>query len=314
MLALPAVFAAPPEPAPLDPGALPVDVVPPGPELLWLSAELIGPRGAQLDAASSLATPPVQDELPRAGAPPPGEYVGSVTSLEQALHWVDLHALTPQDDPNAPELAAGALFSQHGVVTTALVVTPHSVGPDPYPWPSAAVLNVPPDLGWRPASLASMRAPLFAAPAARLPPASERYRVVEQLDALWLLDQRDVCGESSHCMSWSSVVVRRGDRFFAGWLPSTQVIPDDAWVGGPQERRFALRPGHRDSSAGVSTFALLEQGPERREGPLGIEIPHAGEDWPPAGVEVIGEELIVLVGKRAVLNRHIETAPPAPFP
>lgn len=310
-LSLPVVLAAPPEPVQAEPAQPSPEVyLPPGPDRFWLSAELIGPRGAQLDAASSLATPPVQDELPRGGAPPPGEYVGSVTSLDEALRWVDLHALTPQDDPEAPELAAGALFSRHGVVTTALVVTPRSSGTDPYPWPSAAVLSVPSDLGWRPASLSSMRAPLFAAPAAQLPPASERYRVVEEQDALWLLDQRDVC--SARCMSWSSVLVRRGDRFFAGWLPSTQVIPDDAWVGGPQERRFALRPGHRDPSAGETSFALLEQGPERREGPVGIEIPHAGKDWPPAGVEVIGEELVVLVGKRTVLNRHIETLPP-PF-
>src|SRR5690606_33184875 len=58
----------------------------------WLSLELIGPRGAQIDAARSLAQPPVIDALPRGGSPPPGELVGRVDTLAQALSWVDANS------------------------------------------------------------------------------------------------------------------------------------------------------------------------------------------------------------------------------
>lgn len=301
LLAGPPALDPPPEPDANAP--LPVVPDPPQPERFWLSVELIGPRGAQLDAASSLVEAPLSDALPRGGSPP-GEYVGEVTGLANALRWIDAHAFGVAVAGEL-EVPGGELLRDHDVILTALVVT--RVGPDPYPWPAANVVALPEGLTWQPASLAVARAPLFAIPAAALPPARERYRDVRLDDALWLLDERDSCSPEAACSSWAKVIVRRGDRFFAGWLPSTQVIPDDAWVGGPQERRFALRRGHRDTRS--CSFALLEQRGERREAPVGIRREHLGDAWPEAAVEVLGEELIVLVGRDAALTRHIETTP-----
>ena len=43
-------------------------------------------------------------------------------------------------------------------------------------------------------------------------------------------------------------------------------------------------------------------------GQLGIDQPHAGPDWPSAGVEVLGEDLLVVIGGRSALTRHLEPA------
>ena len=294
--------AAPP-PSLTPPSPLPVG----GPQTtgFWLSVELIGPRGAQLDAAASLVEAPLSDALPRGGAPPPGEYVGAVENLEQALRWVDAHALSEGGGPpGSPPSAGGELLDPFGVVLTSLVLSPRPPAPHPYPWPSAAVLSVPEDLSWQPASLASARAPLFAAPGSSLPPAGERYHVARSDDALWELGEREVCSAAGTCLRWSKLLLRREDRFFAGWLPSAHVIPDYAWVGGPQERRFALRPGHR--AEGECSFVLLEQRMQQREAPLGLQAPCPGGQWPRAAVEVVGEQLLVLLDKQILLSRAIE--------
>jgi hypothetical protein len=166
---------------------------------------------------------------------------------------------------------------------------------------------------WQDASLTVARAPVFAAPAPTHPPAAERYRVAAIGDTIWLLGTRDSCTPQTQrrrCLHWAQVVVRQGDRFFGGWMPASQVVPDSAWIGGPGERRFALLPGHRTPSE--AGFVLHEQIGERREPPLGLRHPYVAEreqPWPPAGVEVIGEDLIVLIGGEAKLTRHIDAAP-----
>jgi hypothetical protein len=285
----------------------------------WLSLELIGPRGAQIDAARSLAQPPVIDALPRGGAPPPGELVGRVDTLAQALSWVDANSFAPlsQDDASTP-IPGGQLYERHGLFLTALVVTGGAVsGTKSYPWPSAAVLPIPPGAQWRPASLAVARAPVFAAPGPRLPPASERYQVVHIEDSVWLLDTLDRCDDEGACLRWAQILIRRGDRFFGGWVLATQVVPDSAWVAGPGERRFALLPSHR-TRAEVG-FALLEQRGDRREAGVGLHHAHAGAAWPDAVVEVLGEALVVLlggsdgVGGQPIFTRHI-SADPGPVP
>jgi hypothetical protein len=151
--------------------------------------------------------------------------------------------------------------------------------------------------------LAVTRAPMFCAPAPALPPASERCQIVRIDDAVWLLDSVDRCAEDGACLRWAQILVRRGDRFFGGWVPATQVIPDSAWVGGPGERRFALVPSHR-TRAEVG-FALLEQRGDRREPAIGLRRAHAGAAWPSAAVEVLGEELVGLIDQEPALIRHI---------
>jgi hypothetical protein len=278
----------------------------------WLSVEMLGPRGAQLDAARSLARPPVIEALPRGGAPPPGELVGRVDTLEQALAWVAGNTFAPIDQQlDATPIPGGRLLAEYEVVQTALVVTGQALnGTAPYPWPPAIELPVPDT--WRSASLAVARVPVFAAPAPTHPPAAERYRVATITDAIWLLGTRDSCmPETGNCLHWAQVVVRQGDRFFGGWIPASLVVPDTAWIGGPGERRFALLPGHRTPSE--VGFVLLEQHGDRREPLLGLRHSYVAQPelpWPSAGVEVLGEELIVMIGGQVELTRHIQTDPP----
>jgi hypothetical protein len=275
----------------------------------WLSVEMLGPRGAQLDAARSLVQPPVIEALPRGGTPPPGELVGRVETLEQALAWVAANCFAPIDEaPDATPIPGGRLLAEFQLVQTALVVTgqAHS-GTTPYAWPPAVELPVPET--WHSASLTVARAPVFAAPAPTHPPAAERYRVAAITDTIWLLGTRDSCSAES-CLHWAQVVVRQGDRFFGGWIPASLIVPDSAWIGGPGERRFALLPGHRTPSE--AGFVLHEQLGERREPPLGLRHAYVAErvqPWPPAAVEVLGEELIVLIGGEAKLTRHIDVQP-----
>ncbi|WP_181198325.1 hypothetical protein [Enhygromyxa salina] len=314
--------AGPPPAPPSSTQAEGEDALPPAivdaPSGFWLSVELIGPRGAQIDAARALAQPPVVDALPRGGAPPPGELVGRVDTLDQALTWVNANSFAAvSDNGDATAVPGGRLYADHGLFLTALVVTAEVIGgAQPYAWPPAGALPLPPDVDWQPASLAVARAPVFAAPSPSLPPASERYQVVDLDDSLWLLESQDRCedpGLSSvppTCLRWARILVRRGERFFGGWVPAAHVIPDSAWVGGPGERRFALLPGHRGHDE--VGFVLLEQRGERREGPVGLVQAHAGDTWPAASVEVLGEELVVLIAGQPALTRHISADPLAP--
>jgi len=289
-------WAGPPEAVP--PEAVPVE---PAVELagVWLSLELIGPRGAQIDAAEALRVPPIVDALPRGGAPPPGELLGRVDTIEQALAFVEQHAF----DGGAvgfveqPELAAplpgGALLRDHGVHLTALVLggASPSGGTISYPWPPASALPTP--ASWLPASLAVARAPLFAAPSASLPPASERYRDVLIDDAIWQLGALDRCSPTGECLRWAQILVRHGDRWFGGWIPAAQVVADHEWIAGPDQRRFALSASHRDR--GEVHYVLIEQRGERREPPRGVSRPYAGSSWPGASVQILGEQLVALI-------------------
>jgi hypothetical protein len=277
----------------------------------WLSVEMLGPRGAQIDAARSLAQPPVIEALPRGGTPPPGELVGRVDTLEQALAWVAANGFSTIDQQgDATPIPGGRLLAEYQLVQTALVVTGQTLnGTAPYPWPPAIELPVPDT--WLDASLAVARVPVFAAPAPTHPPAFERYRVATLGDAVWLLGTRDSCmPETGNCLRWAQIMVRQGDRFFGGWIPASLVVPDSAWIGGPGERRFALLPGHRTPSE--VSFVLHEQQADRREPPLGLRHPHVAspdQPWPPAGVEVLGDELIVMIGDQVELTRHIQAEP-----
>ncbi|MFO7561215.1 MAG: hypothetical protein R6X02_01125 [Enhygromyxa sp.] len=290
--------AGPPEPEPeTEPGSV---------AGVWLSLELIGPRGAQIDAAEALRVPPVIDALPRGGAPPPGELVGRVETVEQALRFVEQHAFEggalgfgETRDLAAPH-PGGALLREHGVHLTALVLSGASPsgGTVPYPWPHASELPTP--SAWLPASLAVARAPLFAAPSASLPPASERYRDVEIEDAIWQLGVLERCTATGECLRWAQILVREGDRWFGGWIPAAQIVAEREWVAGPDERRFALIPSHRDRAE--LGYVLLEQRGERREAPRGITHAHADASWPSAGLQLLGDQLLALIDGAPVLT------------
>jgi hypothetical protein len=296
---LAAILAGPPEPEPeLEPIAPAIE-----PAGFWLSLELIGPRGAQIDAAEAMRKPPIEDAIPRGGDPPPGELVGRVETLEQALQWIEQHAF---DDGPAP-LPGGTLLREHGVHLTAMVTmgASSSGGTAPYPWPPARALSTPES--WVPAGLAVARAPVFAAPSATLPPASERYRVAAIDDAVWQLGVLDRCSESGACLRWAQILVRQGDRWFGGWVPAAHVVADREWVAGPDERRFALIASHRDRAE--VGYVLLEQHGDRRAAPRGITRAHAGADWPSATVQLLGNQLLALIADEPALTLELLPTP-----
>jgi hypothetical protein len=281
----------------------------------WLSLELVGPRGAQIDAARALLEPPVVDALPRGGAPPPGELVGRVDSLEQALRWVAHHAFDGgafDGDGSVAPLPGGAMLRDHGVHLTALVVT--GAGPSggtlPYPWPPAAALSTP--SAWQPASLTVNRAPAFAAPSPRLPPASERYAEVGVADSLWQLGVLERCSSAGECLRWAQILVRQGDRFFGAWIPAGLIVAEHEWVAGPNERRFALLASHRDRAS--LGYVLVElRGDRARSGageaPRGITHPHADSTWPSATLALLGQQLLALIDGEPKLTLELVTTP-----
>lgn len=305
-----AASAGPPEPFDVPPPVL-------GDESgLWLSVELIGPRGAQMDAAQALATGPVERALPRGGRPPPGELVGRVATVEDALGWVHEHAFGPVEGSSIPA-PAGHLLDRHGVVLTALVVTP--MPEDAFPgWSTPAADARTSELGWRPATLTLARAPLYATPAPELPPASERYLVVEREHPLWIVDEVDHCQDASQiCMRWSAVVSRAGARFVAGWMPGHWVVPADAWVeDASRVRQFAIRAAHHET--GRAGFVVLERGYDDDGRPhharTGVLVEHAGREWPEAALTVLTDVLTVHVAGEQVLRRELATEPTGPRP
>lgn len=284
----------------------------------WLSVELIGPRGAQVKAARALAEEPVVAALPRGGRPPAGELVGRVETLDEALRWVEQNAFGaapvgfdgPPSEGAAP-IPGGHLLEDHELYLTGLVVTAGagSGGTREYPWPPAALLPLPEGSDWRPAELAGRRAPLFAAPAPSLPPAAERYAVVEFTDDLWIIGLRDQCDEGGdRCLRWAQVLTRSGDRFRGGWLPAYQLVPFDAWVDGPPGTKLAIRRAHREP--GKVGFVLIERDLENHFAKTGLVHDHAGRDWPAAQVRVLVDNLAVLIAGKPALSRPLEAPSP----
>ncbi len=315
LLPLGLAHAGPPEPEPPPEHDVPpaVDLQPSAPQRFWLSLELIGPRGGQIDAAESMRVAPIVDELPRGGAPSPGELVGRVDTLEQALAWVEQYAFDggavgfESPGPAVAPIPGGALLREHGVHLTALVLTGASPsgGTSPYPWPPTNALPTP--SSWLPASLAVARAPVFAAPSAELPPASERYRVVAIEDSIWQLGALDRCTDTGGCLRWAQVLVRQGDRWFGGYLPVAQVVPDREWLGGPNERRFALIASHRDRA--TVSYVLLEQRGDVREAPRGITQAHAAPTWPTATLQILADQLLALLDDNPALTMELLPTP-----
>lgn len=292
----------------------------------WLSVELIGPRGAQVEAAASLVDESVEVALPRGGRPPPGELVGRVTNLEQALQWIDRHAFgepaigfeTPTIDRSAP-IPGGSLYTEHGVIATALVVTAagDSGGTREYPWPSADTLPTPPGSDWRAAELIAARIAMFAAPAPLVPPASERYLELGSSSEVWVIGSLERCDAAgTRCLRWAQVIAREGDRFQAGWVPAIHVVPfsswqhDDSIAGRP--RRFALIEAHREP--GRVGFVLLEREGQAATRMTGLVVDHVGREWPAAQLTVLAGTLTVTIAGTIVVQRELAAPPLTPSP
>ena len=290
--------SAPPPPSapapPVPPASLPTPAASDG---YWLGAHLLGPAAAQAAATAALAAglPP---EPAAAGA------IGRAASLPEAVQWVarwafagdPLPAPAPADTAlhtGPAPLPGGALYTAHRVVLHSLTITGRSAdgGTRPIRWPQTSAEILPPGLPWLPAVLLAERAPLFAAPAAHVPPASERHALVRRSGSLFILGHLDHCTAATGervCTRWAQVVARDGDSFRGGYLPAFQVARVDGWIrgAGQNPRAQLLIAGTKGSHAQFVLIARTRDGNLHRRTVL---APMTGDTYPAARLRVDGE-------------------------
>ena len=272
----------------------------------WLSAELVGDASSRSDAVTSLESAGVDARRHPIDEPPPGAFVGSVADVQTALGWVSRHAFPATTSNGEPDtlwtvdapVPGGALLDAHGVVVRALIVsgaTPEH-GLRTIAWPADQRGLLPPDLPWVAAALLVDRAPLFAAPAPRVPPAVERHAMVYRSGGLFVLGWLDRCTpDEGRCLRWAQVVARRGDRFVAGYLPAYLIAPQGAWVpgSGSLPRALLVRSGTEGDDASLLLVARDRRGELHRKR---VSIPMTNGD---AGVRRFPATTLTVEGERA---------------
>ncbi|MEM6295673.1 MAG: hypothetical protein AAGA54_30650 [Myxococcota bacterium] len=207
----------------------------------WLSVDLIGPASARAEAAFALSAS-TDPRSPRDGRLP-GQAVGHVADIYAVIDWLEVNAFPPTQTPlpldpaalteaPAPRVA-GTLHETYGVQLRAMVVTGATAQGDrrTIDWPADGGRILPPDSQWHVAALLPSAAPLFAAPSARVPPASERFAMARRRGDVFVVGMLDRCTDAAPvaCTRWAQVVVRDGDRFVPGYLPASQVALRSRW-------------------------------------------------------------------------------------
>ncbi len=269
----------------------------------WLSVELAESQGLGVKRALSDLREASVAYAPT-GPAPPGQLVGHTSRVEDGLVWVARWAFeravgfpTHHRIHTPPAPVPGGLLWTHRVHLMALVVsgaTPDG-GLRTIHWPSDAGSILPAALGWKPGALVPSRAPLFAAPAATVPPANERHAMAHRAGGLYVLGVLDRCTEGSGsrpCLRWAQVVVRNGDRFVPGYLPAFQVVRSDAWVPSPGELpRAQIAPS--SSGHALARFELVARGKDGTLRRRAIEAPAARGAYPTAMLQVSANRAIV---------------------
>jgi hypothetical protein len=269
----------------------------------WLGARLLGAGAAAALSDMSHGTAP-DPTAPDAGV------VGQVQSMPEAMAWVarwafgDVVLAPPAREPIDSPLAlgpapipGGALYSLRGAALHALIVRGRNLDGSARAirWPSSAAELTPPDHPWLSAVLLAERAPLFAAPAARVPPASERFAFARRGGSLWLLGHVDRCSLTTGervCLRWAQVISRHGDEFHAGYLPASQVALVDGWQrgAGAAPRAQLLVSGSVGARAQLLLVARTRDGGLHRRT---VQAPMQGDSYPAARLRVEGEWAIV---------------------
>jgi len=295
------VHAAPAAPAapPTDPATSP----PTGG--YWLSAELAGDASSRADAVGSLETNGVDTQRRPIDVEPPGAFVGSLPDVQSTLGWVARHAFIQAASEGEPDtlwtvdapIPGGGLLEAHGVLLRSLIVsgaTPEH-GLRTIAWPADQRGLLPSGVPWVAAALLVDRAPLFAAPAAVLPPAAQRHAMVHRSGGLFVLGWLDRCTEDrKRCLRWAQVVARRGDRFSAGYVPAYLVAPQGAWVpgSGALPRALLVRSGVEEGEAALVLVARDRHGELHRKR-LRLPMLEGGQRYPAATLKVDGERATV---------------------
>jgi hypothetical protein len=322
--------SAPPSPAPPSPA-------PPAAARggYWLGVDLLGPAAAELGEGLLVQEP--------ADVAPPGLLVGHVTEVELAIQWIADHAFEPPADPppdprlllrDPAPVPAGGLLERHGALLSAFVLSGATADlrPRAIEWPQDQASILPPGSSFIPAALVPDRAPLFAAPAPRIPAAAERHAMAFRRGGLYLLGWRDRCTVDPDdgalvCQRWAQVVARHRDRFTPGYLPMVQVARSDAWIPSaealPRAQLVPIGLAH-----GRAQWLLLARA---RDGVLHrrtLHAPATADGWPQSDLVIEGDLALVSLGDEPTLHLHLDatldarppdpddepTPPPGPTP
>lgn len=273
---------------------------PPDDRGYWLSAVLGSTREPDRVAALARLQPDAT------GVPPsdpdiPGVVVGRVFSIEDAMTWVVSHAFeTAVGEPAEPTMLreagapipGGALLREHDAPLLRIIVTGADAerGLRPIVWPRSASDVLPPDASWATGQLVPARAPVFAAPAPRLPPARERIGIARRDGYVFRLGTLDRCeGDDAGrtCLRWAQVVARVGDRFVSGYLPAFLLADPGAWVRGATAYP-AVQVVYSGVDHGQAQILVLAHAPDGARHHARVEAPLVDGRLPAASVGLAG--------------------------
>ncbi len=303
--------ASKPDPKASQPTTPPAPSPPPAPPAppstaggYWLGARLLGAVDAQALALADMSSGTGTENAPD------GAVAGHAPTVQEAMVWVarwafggpalPLPELAPAASPlhlGPAPVPGGPLFTTRGALLHALTIRGRNLDGSvrAIRWPTTAAELTPPDQKWLPAVLLAERAPLFAAPAAHVPPAAERFAFARRSGALWLLGHVDRCSDATGervCLRWAQVLARHGDEFHAGYLPAAQVALVDGWKrgAGAAPRAQLLASGTTGTRAQFVLVARTRDGGLHRRT---VSAPMTEDAYPAAKLRIEGEWAIV---------------------
>ena len=322
----PAPAAKPsPAPTPAGPAPPPPAAAPAASPGYWLSVELSGVAAARGEAiahlAKGLGSGPPSELAPPVGLT--GDVVGRVDEIQAALDWVSSFAFAVEPEPLDPPtlrlspaaVPGGALRERFGVQVLSFAIAGSTTTGDRrlVDWPTDAKTTLPPDLPWLVADLVPERAPIFAAPAASVPPASERHGMATRAGQIFVVRFLDRCREPEHaCMRWAQVVARTADRFIPGYLPAYVVAVRRDWArgAGPLPRATLIRSGVEGTRARYVLLARLRDNTLHR---TTLRAAMDGNVFPDADVSIDGDHANVVLGgaadERIPLDARLDRRP-----
>jgi hypothetical protein len=288
---------------------------PPDHRTYWLSVEL-GSSPDRMDDAGRIAALASLQPDP-SGVPPsppdlPATAVGKFTDARDAVAWVLDHAFERAiGDPEEPTLLretvaplpGGAILDAHGVPVLAMWISggDTDMGLRDIVWPRTTAALLPDGAAATAAELVPARAPVFATPAPRLPPARERIGIAHRDGYVFRLGTLDRCegeDDARSCMRWAQVVTRVGDRFVAGYLPAFQLVDPRAWVRG-RNAYPAAQAVYGGVDHGQADVLLLTHGPDGSRHHKRLQAPLIDGRLPAVSVGLAGSSVTVTVEGQA---------------
>lgn len=287
-----------------DPG----EMLPVASQGYWVGVELIGDSKHFSHAVELLKSDRILSNDPPAAPvlPKNAHTIGHVGELQHFFTWLSHWAFfgIPLPSPTIAQhrlwelpapLPSGLTGIQLDVYTHAFVIGGvHEDGSfRSLSWPQDLRSFLPPHLqNWTSATLFAQQAPLYATPAAQIPPASERSTIVSERGDIYVLGTVDRCQREAQkpliCLRWLQVLVRNGHVFFTGYLPAFQVALDSAWQRGQGSlpRAQLIFSGVDETNA---QFVLLAQARDRSFHRRTIPLPFNDSQLPLPSLRIDGD-------------------------